>query len=545
MRALLPPRPPRGRQRDLEQLAGTPWDLVVVGGGASGASVALEAARGGLSVALVEQDDIASGTSSRSSRLIHGGLRYLAHGEFALVREGLAERKRLLREAPGIVRPVPFLYPVYRGDPDGLTKVDLGLWLYDFLSLGDGLGLHRRWGAGRVLRQLPALRGQGLKGALRYRDAATHDARLTLAVAIAAAQAGALIAPRCRAVRWTRAAEGGIELEIEDRIGRGQATVGTRRLLLACGPWPDLQAGTAAIRTARGSHIAFSAGHLRLPAFLALRSPEDGRLAFAMPSGAYTILGTTDVDDSRSPAEVGPTADDVAYLLRLARHSFPHIRLEAQDLTGAWAGLRPLLAEPGTENPDMLSRRHRVLETEPGVFVLQGGKLTTHRRMAEDALARLQGRAERARPIARALLPGSIASGSAALERLGTRPADIEELRGLYGARLERLAARVTEAPQTADLEERILRAQVELAVDEEWACALDDLLLRRLAPGPLNLRSAVRLAPWAAELMAEKLGWSTEERDRQRDDFVAAVRNEMSGAGLEEKPAPQPLLHA
>jgi glycerol-3-phosphate dehydrogenase len=542
MRALLPPRPPRGRGRDLERLAGTPWDLVVVGGGASGASVALEAARGGLSVALVEQDDIASGTSSRSSRLIHGGLRYLAQGELALVREGLYERKRLLREAPGLVRPVSFLYPVYRGDPDGLAKVDLGLWIYDFLSLGDGLGFHRRWSARRVHRQLPALRGQGLRGALRYRDAATHDARLTLAVAIAAAEAGALVAPRCRAVRLARASDGGLELEIEDRIGGTQLTVGARKVLLACGPWPDFQSDRAPIRTARGSHVAFSAGRLRLPAFLALRSPDDGRLAFAMPIGAYIVLGTTDVDDSRPPSEVAPTGDDVAYLLRLARHAFPHARLEAADLTGAWAGLRPLLAEPGTPNPDLLSRRHRVLETEPGVFVLQGGKLTTHRRMAEDTLARIEGRATQPRPPHRALLSGSLAEGAAVLRRLGTKPADVEELEGLYGARLDRLAERAEAGSSTVDLEERILRAQIELAVDEEWACALDDLLLRRLAPGPLNLRAAMRLAPWAAELMAERLDWSEGERERQCEDFLAAVGEEMRGAGLEEKPAPNPL---
>ncbi len=544
MRPLVPPRPPRGRAQNLERLAGTPWDLVVVGAGSSGVAVAREAALRGLSVALVEQDDIASGTSSRSSRLIHGGLRYLAQGELGLVREGLGERKRLLAAAPGLVRSVPFLYPVYRGDPDGLAKVDLGLWLYDLLSLGDRLGVHRRWSAAHVRREVPPLRAQGLRGGLLYRDAAAHDARLTLAVALSAAHAGALVVTRCRVVGVEPGPAPGVELEIEDRIGGQRATIGARATLLACGPWAGLLPPEVSIRTARGAHIAVPAGRLRIPTHLALRSPDDGRLAFAMPCGAYTVLGTTDVDDPTAPAEVRATPGDVAYLLRLARHAFPLARIEAADVTGSWAGLRPLLAEPGTRDPDLLSRRHRVLEPRPGVFVLLGGKLTTHRRMAEDAMASvLRSGREASSPSARGpLLAGSLARGAAALRRLGTNEADIAELSQLYGARLERLGARVGEAePSSSPLEERILRAQLELAVAEEWACSLDDVLLRRLLPGPLNLRLTARLAPWAADVMTAELGWTRQERQRHLEEFLGEVAEEFRGAGLEEKPAPPP----
>jgi glycerol-3-phosphate dehydrogenase len=537
MRPLLPPRPPRGRDGDPERLASTAWDLLVIGGGSSGVAVAHEAAQRGLSVALVEQDDIASGTSSRSSRLIHGGLRYLAQGELGLVREGLRERRRLLRTAPGLVRPVPFLYPIYRGDPDGRWKVGLGLWLYDFMSLGDGLGWHRRWSARRIERQIPSLGAQGLRGGFLYRDAATHDARLTLAVALAARRAGAHLVSRCRVLGWRRG-EPGVELEIEDRLGARTVTAAAAAIVLACGPFSDLLRPRAAIRTARGAHLSFPAGRLPVKVHLALRSPDDDRLAFAMPAGAYTVVGTTDIDDPTPPAEVRATPDDVAYLLRLTRHAFPLARIESADVVGLWAGQRPLLTEEGTVDPDELSRRHRVLEIEPAIFALQGGKLTTHRLMAVDTLDRVRGgrEARAARRSGDALLTGSLAEGAAALRRAGVGEGDVAELAGLYGARLDALAARVVAAPGSATpLEERVLRAQIELAVDEEWALTLDDVLLRRLLPGPLNLRLSASLAPWAAGVLASRLAWSAAETRLHLREFSVGIAEEFRVAGLGE----------
>lgn len=539
MRPLLPPRPPPGRDGDLERLAGTGWDLVVVGGGSSGVAVAHEASLRGHSAALVEQDDLASGTSSRSSRLIHGGLRYLAQGELGLVREGLRERRRLLASAPGLVRTVPFLYPIYRGDPDGPFKVNLGLWLYDLLSLGDGLGFHHRWRARRVERRIPSLGASGLRGAFAYRDAATHDARLTLGVAIAARAAGAHLVSRCRVRSW-RGVPSGLELEIDDRIGGRTVTVGARAVVLACGPFSELLPAPAAVRTARGTHISLPAGRLPVGMHLALRSPDDGRLAFAMPAGAYTVLGTTDVDDSTPPRDVRATPGDVAYLLNLARHAFPLARIDASDVVGLWAGLRPLLVEEGAADPDALSRRHRVMEIEPSVFVLQGGKLTTHRSMAEDALDRVEGRSPgkpRARA-ARPLLSGSLLEGASALGDEGISGHDVTELASLYGARLDTLARRIAATSRNAPLEERVLRAQIELAVDEEWALTLDDLLLRRLLPGPLNLRLTSLLASWAAEVLAGRLGWSAPETTLHLEEFLAGVAEEFRAAGLEEAPA-------
>ncbi len=532
MRPLLPPRAPAGRSDELARLASTPWDLVVVGAGASGAAVALEAARRGHSVALVEQDDIASGTSSRSSRLIHGGLRYLARGEFGLVREGLRERGRLLREMPGLVRNVRFVYPVYRGDPDGSLWVGLGLTLYDLLSLGDGLGRHRRLSARRVAREIPQLRTQGLRRAFAYRDAATHDARLTLTLATSGAAMGVHVVPRCR----VSTVEPGGLLELEDRIDGTRCEVKARAVLLACGPWRELLPERIGLRTARGAHIAVPARRLAVSAHLALRSPDDGRLIFALPQGAYTVLGTTDRDDATPPGDARATRDDVAYLLRATRHHFPQSRMGEADVSGLWAGLRPLLADGSRRDPDELSRHHSVLECAPAVYALLGGKLTTHRQMAADALARMtqvlpapQGNAATNQP----LRAGSLARGAERLRASGISESDLSQLAGLYGPRLDRLAD-LLPATTDAGLEETVLRAQIALAAREEWAWTLDDLLLRRLLPGPLNLRLAAALAPWAAEALGDELAWSLAERAQQLQSFRKGLEAEFHHAGLE-----------
>jgi glycerol-3-phosphate dehydrogenase len=285
-----------------------------------------------------------------------------------------------------------------------------------------------------VERRIPALGASGLRGAFLFRDAAPHDARLTVSVAIAARAAGAHLVSRCRVRGW-RALDPGVELEIDDRLGARTVTVGARSLVLACGPFSELLPAPAAIRTARGTHISLPASRLPVGMHLALRSPDDGRLAFAMPAGAYTVLGTTDLDDPTPPRDVRATPGDVAYLLSLGRHAFPLARIEPSDVVGLWAGLRPLLVEEGASDPDALSRRHRVLEIGPSVFVLQGGKLTTHRRMAEDALDRVERRSpgsERPRSVA-PLLSGSLARGAAALGGQGLSERDVLELAASTG----------------------------------------------------------------------------------------------------------------
>jgi glycerol-3-phosphate dehydrogenase len=525
-----------------------------VGGGASGAAVARDAALRGLAVALIERHDLAAGTSSRSSRLIHGGLRYLAQLELGLVREGLVERGRLLAAAPGLVRPVQFLYPVYDGDPDPLWRVEVGLRLYDVLAAGHSLGRHRRLEAAALAAEVPGLRQAGLQGAALYHDAACHDARLVLALALAARAAGATLVTRCALVsagarrrmlstgRWVRSARA---VEVEDAVTGRRFAVRARAVVLCCGPWRDLLDGTPVrLRATRGSHIAVPRRRLPLPCHVALRSPDDGRLTFAMPVGDHTVFGTTDEDDPSPPAEVAPTSADVAYLLRLANHAFPDAGLSPADVSGVWAGLRPLVALRSRDrriHPTRISRDHIVAAVAPGVWVLVGGKLTSHRRMAEDCLDVMLAtpgapRAGPCRTHALPLLAGSLEAGGQRLTHLGLAPGHIQALAGLYGARLERLAEKTEEqVGKDGKVEngEALLAAQVQLACEEEWALTLDDVLLRRLAPGPLDLPTCVALAPKAAELLAHHLGWSAEEKAAQVSSFTALVERELTAAGL------------
>ena len=555
MRALLPPRSNPTRDRTLAELGSRRWDLLVVGGGITGVAVARDAALRGLSTALIERQDFAFGTSSRSSRLIHGGLRYLANMDFALVREGLVERKLLLDNAPGLVYPVRFVYPVYRGDPDPVWKVDLGVRLYEALSMGYGLGGSRRLRRRGLERTVPYLRHEGLKGGISYFDAAAHDTRLTLSVALSARRAGAHLVSRCGAVRLRGGGDEPVTgAVVEDSLSGDELNVEARAVALCCGPWQKLYRTTPIrLRTARGTHLSLRCRRLPLDCYVALRSPRDGRLAFAMPLDRYLVLGTTDDDDTRRPGEVSPTADDSEYLLELANHAFPAVDVEAADIAGAWAGLRPLVADGSGENEasgsasapsgsasaDKLSRRHLVTAGAPGLWILTGGKLTTHRLMAEDCLDAIAPWLERqgvavgpCRTREQPLLAGSIERGGALLRESGESADRIERLVRLYGARLESLAELVLAAtgePRTGD---RVLDAQIELAVEEEWALSLDDLLLRRIGPGALDLRTTWAAATRVGGKAGELLGWSDQERDTAIDQLRAGLASDLVAAG-------------
>lgn len=547
MRALLPPRSTTARDGAVAELGRRPWDLLVVGGGVTGVAVARDAALRGLSTALIERQDFAFGTSSRSSRLIHGGLRYLANMDFSLVREGLVERRLLLDNAPGLVHPVRFVYPVYRGDPDPVWKVNLGVRLYEALSMGYGLGGSRRLRKRGLERTVPYLRHQDLKGGISYFDAAAHDTRLTLSVARSAERAGAHLVSRCGAKRLLGGEHGEDVVRgavVEDRLGGGELEVEARAVVLCCGPWQKLYESTPVrLRTARGTHLSLRCRRLPLDCYVALRSPRDGRLAFAMPVDRYLVLGTTDDDDDRAPGDVRPTAGDTDYLLELANHAFPAVDVEAGDVTGAWAGLRPLVADGDGEDADKLSRRHLVKAGAPGLWILTGGKLTTHRLMAEDCVDEIAPWLEErgvevgpCRTREEPLLEGSIERGQAVLRESGESGDRIERLLRFYGARLEALADRVATASDEPLSGDRVLDAQIELAVEEEWALSLDDLLLRRVGPGALDLRASWKMAPAIGSKTAALLGWS----DAERDEAVEALRAGLA-ADLTAAAAPVP----
>ncbi len=370
---------------------GSAFDLLVVGGGVTGAGIARDAALRGLHVLLVEKDDFGSGTSSRSSRLIHGGLRYLEHGQLKLVFEASAERRRLLRLAPHLVHPLRFVWPVYTGARVPFWKVVAGVTLYDALAAFRNVHRHHRLTARGVLAEEPALSPDGLRGGVSYYDAATDDARLTLANVLDAERAGAVVINHAAVRSFVLETGRVVGAHLVDGITGNTTHVRARATVNATGPWSDdvrrLEgaADRARVRGSKGTHILVPHARVGNHAALTLLSPVDGRVMFALPSGAFTVFGTTDTFTDASPDQVRASEDDVAYLLRAANTFFPSARLARGDVVSAWAGIRPLVAT-AANSPNAASREHAIAVTPAGVVTITGGKLTTYRIMAEQVV---------------------------------------------------------------------------------------------------------------------------------------------------------------
>ena len=371
----------------LERLRREHFDVLVVGGGITGAGVAWDAAARGLRVGLIERADFAGGTSSRSSKLIHGGLRYLAQGRVVLTREAVQERGRLQRLAPHLVDLLPFAFPIFNGPPERL-KLAAGLWLYDAFAAGSGAPRHSWLGREETLAAIPGLRQDGLSGAFLYRDARTDDARMVLEVLHAAAGAGAAVANYLSmegllSVKGRAAGVGAL-----DRLSGETMEVQARVVVLATGVWLDRVAPPTGrgvrVRPAKGVHLFLSPGHVPQETALYLSTTRDRRLVFVIPWLGRTMIGTTDTAYEGDLASPRATAGDVHYLLDAVNAAFPGAGLGTADVLSSQAGLRPLISD-GDEGGSTagLSREDRVFETEAGAIAIAGGKLTTFRRMAE------------------------------------------------------------------------------------------------------------------------------------------------------------------
>ncbi|MBI4420136.1 MAG: glycerol-3-phosphate dehydrogenase/oxidase, partial [Gemmatimonadetes bacterium] len=384
------------RGLNLSAMAREPVDLLVIGAGATGAAIARDAAMRGIRTALLDKGDFGSGTSSRSSRLIHGGLRYLELRDFRLVFEASRERRTLLRIAPHLVWPRSFLFPVYAGGRVSWWKLAAGLWLYDALALFRNVGRHRMLSKRRLLRAEPALRERGLKGGARYYDAQCDDARLSLANARAAHGHGALVANYLRADRLALA-DGQVRgAEVTDVLTGASFAVRALVVVNATGAWGDelrsLAGEPPALRRTKGAHVAVARERIGHQEAIALTSPVDGRLFFVLPWGELSVIGTTDTDFERDPDRVSVEAEDVVYLLRSTNAFFPNARLQPKDVVSAWAGVRALLRPADPRDPSAVSREHRIIESAAGLISVLGGKLTTFRSMAEETVDRVLAR---------------------------------------------------------------------------------------------------------------------------------------------------------
>lgn len=515
------------RHSNLENAAENVADLVVVGGGITGAGVAREAALRGLRTVVVDKGDLASGTSSRSSKLIHGGLRYLAQGDVALVREAARERAVLRRLAPHLARPLWMMMPT--ASLAGRMKMQAGVWTFEKLA-GDQAGdkyqiLDRR----EALDQEPGLKASPLAGAVVFQEYLTDDARLVLETLQGAAAHGALVANYAE-VTAVEADPAGLKVSVRDHLSGGSLVVRTRCLVNAGGPWfenvqrmaASAQADSASatrLQLTRGIHLVVPLERLPVRHSVVLRSP-DGRSTFVVPRGRVAYIGTTDTHYQGRPEEPGVSVEDARYLLDSVAATFAEAP-EASDIIGTWSGVRPLLAQEG-KSPSEISRRDEIVRGPGPVIAIAGGKLTTYRRMSERVcleVFRLLGRsADVGVDSAQVPLAGGCLEDQQALRASGPSGPDpilAERLWSTYGtaahAILESIAADPSLADPVGGLAE-LTRAEVRHAVRHEMVATLDDLLRRRSRVAMFDTRAAVDAAPEAAQCLGSELGWDQEK---------------------------------
>ncbi|HZO20749.1 MAG TPA: glycerol-3-phosphate dehydrogenase [Gemmatimonadaceae bacterium] len=528
------------RRAALDLLSHARFDVLVVGGGITGAGVARDAAMRGLRTALVEQHDFGSGTSSRSSRLIHGGLRYLEHGWLHLVFESSRERRTLIRIAPHLVRPLAFTWPVYDEARVPLWKLGAGLFLYDALAFFRNVGgNHQRLPPEKVIELEPAIRRERLRGGARYYDAATDDVRLTLATVRAAADAGATIVNHAEVRLLRRAGAHVTGANVVDRLTGKAVDVTARAVVNATGPWSDAvrrmadpQAMTS-VRGTKGVHIAVPRDRVGNRDALTILSAVDGRVMFVLPAGSLTIIGTTDTDYAGPIDEVRATRADVDYLLRSANEYFPAAQLQASDVTAAWAGIRPLVAGGGGD-PGSTSREHSITWTAPGLLTVTGGKLTTYRSMAASVVnqvVRALGVSVRAAPTHQAVLPGGDLRSmdeeiAAAAGTIGIPPL-AEHLVRMHGTDWRAVWTIVgTNVALSAPVVPTLpyIVAELHYAVEQEMALTLGDLLIRRLHIAFETRDHGVGAAPAAARAVGPLLGWSENDYSVQLAEYRSEV---------------------
>jgi glycerol-3-phosphate dehydrogenase len=482
------------RSKEIQFLKESPLDLLVIGGGIVGAGIVRDAAMRGLRVGLVEQHDFAFGTSSRSSRLLHGGMRYLAQGRIGLVRESSIEKTIVHHIAPHLAEPLAFVFPTYQGNRHWiLWQLKIGVKIYDLLCSGRNLGKSTWLSRDETLQRVPPLRQDGLKGAVRYFDALTNDARLVLDTLRSAAVHGAGLLNYCRFK--TADLNEFWECDVEDLLAGENFKIRTHCVVNATGPWADgLPHSQVKLRLTKGIHLVIDRD--RLPLTDTVVMTEGKRILFAIPWGERIILGTTDTDYNGSLDDVRVDTPDIRYILEIANQHFPDASLTMKDVVSCWAGLRPLIADPDGK-PSDISRSHQIRNPEPGWWDVAGGKLTTYRLMAEQTVDQILESLIRLKALKR-----EIAACRTASEPL--LPAT--ETNGFSGI-----------------LPPEFNRGTVAHYCANEWAIHLDDVMLRRTR-WHYYFPNAAHMAEQVADWMTELLGWPDATRHAELERYFHAV---------------------
>ncbi|OIV39270.1 glycerol-3-phosphate dehydrogenase [Mangrovactinospora gilvigrisea] len=536
---------PQERALSLARMAERELDVLVVGGGVVGAGTALDAATRGLTTGVVEARDWAAGTSSRSSKLIHGGLRYLEMMDFGLVREALRERALLTqRLAPHLVRPVPFLYPL-TGRAWERAYVGSGVTLYDTMGWSSGMNRgmphHRHLTRRHALRVAPCLKKDAMVGAVQYYDAQVDDARYCMSLVRTAAAYGALVANRAEVVGFLREGERVVGARVHDLEQGGTFEVRARQVVNATGVWTDEtqamvgERGQFHVRASKGIHLVVPRDRIQSSTGLILRTEKS--VLFVIPWGRHWIVGTTDTDWELDKADPAASSTDIEYLLEHV-NSVLATPLTREDVEGVYAGLRPLLAGE-SDATSRLSREHQVAHPVPGLVVVAGGKYTTYRVMAKDAVdAIVHGLDLKVAPCCTETIPLLGAEGYRALwnarvriaARAGLHVARIEHLLNRYGTLAEEVLALVAEDPKLGEPlsgADDYLRAEAVYAVRAEGARHLEDVISRRMRISIETFDRGTRCAEEVARLMAPELGWEEEQVEKEVAHYRARVEAE------------------
>jgi glycerol-3-phosphate dehydrogenase len=536
---------PAERDAALARMAEHELDVLVVGGGVVGAGTALDAATRGLSTGLVEARDWASGTSSRSSKLIHGGLRYLEMLDFRLVAEALKERGLLVqRLAPHLVKPVPFIYPLQHRGWERLYA-GTGVALYDAMAVasrhGRGLPHHRHLTRRKALRIVPSLKKDSLVGALQYYDAQVDDARYVTTLIRTAASYGAQVANRTRVIGFLREGERVVGARVQDVEGGTEYEVRAQQVVNATGVWTDDtqgligERGLIHVKASKGIHLVVPKDRIHSSSGLILRTEKS--VLFVIPWGRHWIIGTTDTEWNLDKAHPAASSADIDYLLEHV-NSVLNVPLTRDDVQGVYAGLRPLLAGESADT-SRLSREHSVAHPVPGLVVVAGGKYTTYRIMAKDAVDEaVHGLDHRVAECVTEEIPLLGAEGYHALwnarsriaARTGLHVARVEHLLNRYGTLAEEVFQLIADDPSLGHplaAADDYLRAEVVYAASHESARHLDDVLTRRTRISIETFDRGTLSAREAAELMAPVLGWGKEQIEKEVTHYEKRVEAE------------------
>jgi len=548
------------KRSEMLQSLESEFDVIVIGGGITGVGAARDAAYRGLKVVLVEMNDLAYGTSSRSSKLVHGGLRYLENFEFGLVFEAVSERRTLMDIAPHLVEPLGFIFPVRKDSRRSAGVINLGMWVYDALALFRSPKIHRNLSPKQVKIEEPALDADNLKGAPLYYDCSTDDARLTVETALDAVANGATILTYTKATGFIKDDAGSIKgIDVEDVLTGTPLKIHGKTIINCTGPWSDdtrlmgESSGTRYLRPTKGVHIVVDTSRLSINNAVVCFHPDDGRVLFAIPWGDRTYIGTTDTDYEESLEDLAATRHDVEYLIEAANAYFPASQLTTEDVISTWAGVRPLVSE---ETPDAseqsessVSREHSIRIDANGLITIAGGKLTTYRRMAKEVVGKAVGQLKKQ---GHSLTMNNRDTGTIPLIGAQDWPTGDNAKAQLVNQMVEQGQQRISQ--QTAQLlvdtygvrgmevVELVLKdsslgnpllpnsdrseilAQVVFSVESELAQSINDVMIRRTQLFFKDRNQGLDCIESVADVMGKLLEWTPEQRTWHLESYREEV---------------------